>query len=201
MCFSHIQHGLNKILAIHTKHPRNANNKIFLQYLTHCQLTFQLCLSINIERRIILAVRLPRFGSLSVKYIVGGNVNHFCIQFFADRSDISSSIYVNGLYFCLFVFILCQINSSPCSAVNHFVRTHLFHHSAHSLRVCDVHFRHVYAYSLIASFCKLVHYIVAKLSFYSCNQYLHTKPPISFSAKNPDSLMSGSDYNKDLRPS
>ena len=48
-----IQHGLNKVLTIHPKHPSNADDEILLQCLANCQFPFQLRLAVYIPPPLI----------------------------------------------------------------------------------------------------------------------------------------------------
>ena len=67
---THVQHGLDEILSVLTEHPGNADNEVLLQCLRHSQLSCQLCLSVHVQRFVVLAVRIPGSLTLSVKHVV-----------------------------------------------------------------------------------------------------------------------------------
>ena len=74
---SDVYHGFDKILAVQSKDPGDPDDKELLKRFCDFQFPVQLRLAVNIERRIVLAVRLPGLGSLSVKYVIRGKVQHF----------------------------------------------------------------------------------------------------------------------------
>ena len=74
MGLAQIQHGFDEVLAIDAEYPGNPYNEIPFQSPGNRQLTGQLGLSVDVQRRIVLAVRLPRRLSLTVENIIRAEV-------------------------------------------------------------------------------------------------------------------------------
>ena len=123
MIFSHPQHGFDKIASVFSKHPGDPDNEIFLQKFGNGQLTGQLGLAVNIQRLVVLAVRIPGRGALTVKNIVGAEINHLAVQFAAYTGDISGAVHIDFLYQFLFVFLLCGVHGGPGGTVHHHIGT------------------------------------------------------------------------------
>ena len=107
--FAHVQHGFDKVLAVLAEYPGNADNEILVQCTAYCEFTVQLCLSVDILRCVVLAVWLPWCCTLSIENIVGGNVDHLAVQFFADICNILSSVHIDGTYLGEILLVLGSI--------------------------------------------------------------------------------------------
>ena len=138
MCLANIQHCLDEVLAIYAKYPRYTHDKVLLKGICHCKLSVELCLPIYVERCIVLAVRLPWCGALSVKYIVCADIYHFGIYLLAGIRDILCAVCVDCMHLCFFIIILGQIYCCPCCTVYYHVRLKLCDCFFHCITVCDV---------------------------------------------------------------
>ena len=77
--FANVQHRLDEVFPIQAEHPRNADDEVFLQRPADCQFTLQFRLTVDIQRLIILAIRLPRRSPLPVEHIICADVSHLAI--------------------------------------------------------------------------------------------------------------------------
>ena len=191
MCLAYIQHRLNKVLTIQTEHPSNADNKILLQRLAYCQLTFQFRLAVYIQRLVILTIRLPRLGTLTVKHIVCADIGHLTVQLLADVCNILCATCVDSTDFRHFIVILCHIHSSPCCTVDHCVRVYFRNDFLNCTLVRNIQgniqcfcycgavchttviFLNIRSYTLMATLQQLVHHIMSKLTANTCYKKLH----------------------------
>ena len=191
MGLAHIDHGLNKVLAVQTEYPCNTNDEVLLQRVRHRQLTFQFGLAIDIQRLIVLTIRLPRLGSLSVKHIVRGQIEHFAIQFLAGISNVLGTACINFSNSFYLIVIFCHIHSSPCSTVDHRIRFDSFNHLGNRIFICDVQLYivhsgnraticdtcigicHIRTDALMTSFIQFIHDIMAQLTINACYEELH----------------------------
>ena len=53
-------------------------------------------MSVDVERGVIFIIRLPRFGSLSVKNVVGRNIDHLSVDIFTSFGEILCTIDIDG---------------------------------------------------------------------------------------------------------
>ena len=191
VCFSHINHSLDEILTIKTKHPCYTDNKVFFKCSAYSQLAFKLSLTVNIQRLIILAVRLPRLCSLSVKHIICGQIEHFTVNFFARISNILRSACIDSTDFLHLIVIFCHIHSRPSRTMNYSIRIHFgdnffyrlfigniqlnIRHRSYSRTVCHsgISRLNIRTHSLITTLCKLIHHVMTELTVYACYKKLH----------------------------
>ena len=167
MCFAEIQHSLDKVLAIQSKHPRNTDNIIMRSILFYCNLSLIFGLSIDIQRFHNRIIRLPRAGSLTVKHIVRADIYHRNIKFSTHLCNICGSIHI--YFMANLLIILSSIYCSPGSTVDDLVRLNFCHYFFYSLTVCYVHLCNINADTFITSSGQLIHYIISKLSLYACH--------------------------------
>ena len=191
MSLSHFNHGLDEVLTIQTKYPCDTNNEIFIQCLAHSQLTFQFCLAINIKRLVILAVRMPRFCSFAIKYIICGEIQLFAIQLFAYTSNILCAAGIYSSHSLNFVIILCHIYSSPsCTMYNSVrfdfrdnlfdcffisnIKANIGHRrnsgSTSNSCICRCN---IGTNTFMTSFIQFIHDVMAQLTIDSCYKELH----------------------------
>ena len=191
MCLADIQHSLDKVLTIQPKHPSNADNEILLQCLADCQLTFQLCLTVYIQRLIILAIWLPGLCALTIKHIVRADIGHLTIQFLAYICNILRAARIDSTDFCHFIVILCHIHSSPCCTVNYSIRIYFCNNFLNSIFVGNVLcyircfcYRRTICYTAVVflnirtntfmtALQQLIHHIMAQLTANACYKKLH----------------------------
>ena len=159
------------------------------------KLAVQLGLTVNIQRLVCLAVRLPRSGALTVKHIVCGKIHHFDAKLFADLCNVLCAKNVDAADDFLLVLILSCIYSCPCRAVDHAVHASLCDGFFYSSCICNIHgnVRHsgnsrsildsavlggkVRAYPFVSAFVKFVHYIMTKLTGHTCYKQFHKNSP------------------------
>ena len=186
-----IQHGLNKVLTIQTEHPRNADNEILLQRLANCQLTFQLCLTVYIQRLIILTIRLPGLCALTIKHIVRTDIGHLTIQFLAYICNILRAACVDSTDFRHFIVILCHIHSSPCCTVDHGIRIYFCNNFFNGIFISNVqcHIRcfcyrrtichttvvllNIRTHTFVTALQQFIHHIMSQLTTNACYKKLH----------------------------
>ena len=200
MCLTNIQHGLNKVLTIQAKHPCNADNEILLQRLADCQLTFEFRLTIHIQRFVILAVRLPRLCTLTIKHIVCADIGHFAVQLLADICNVLSASSIDGTNFRYFIFILSHIHSSPCCTMDHGIRIYFCNYFFDIVLISNIQcyiwslrhrrtisnttvvFLNVRTYPFMATLQQLVHHIMAQLTANARYKKLHVLSSSGFLA-------------------
>ena len=195
MAFSDIQHGLDKILPVLAKYPGNPDDKEFLYVVVYRKLTVQLCLTVDVQWLVILAVRLPGSGSLTIEHVIGREIHHFDAQFFADFCNIFGTNHIDEADFFPFVLVLSGIHGGPCSAVYNCIRLAVCKDFFHRSGIGDIHahIRHggyrravpdsgifrgkVGADAFVAAFMKLIHHIMSKLSCHTCHKQFHSFSP------------------------
>ena len=138
MSLRYIQHRFNKVLSIYSKYPCNTNDKVAFKIAADRLLTFQLCLSVNIQGLISSAIRLPWFCSLSVKYIVCGNVNHLAVKLFANLCNIFCPSGIDSTNLSHLILIFCKIYRSPCSTVDHNIRSAFCENFFYCFFICNI---------------------------------------------------------------
>ena len=166
MCLSQIQHGLDKILSIHTKNPSDADNIIFVQETFHSLFSLIFGLSVNIQRLCYFIIRLPRTCSFSLKHVICTDIDHRdikCLTYFCNILS-TFSIDFSAHFFIVFRCIHCR----PCCAVNNAVYLCLTNDRIYCCCICDVHLFNIYTNTFISPLCEFIHNIMAKLTFYSC---------------------------------
>ena len=199
MGLAYIQHGLDEIFTVQAEHPCNADNEILLQRLAHCQLTFQLRLTVHIQRFIALTIRLPRFCSLTVEHIVRADIGHLAVQPLADICNILGSASIDCTNFRHFVVILCHVHSRPCRTVDHSVRIHFRDNFLNSIFIrniqCNIRslryrrtichaavvFLNVRTHTFMTTLQQFVHDIMSQLTANACYKNLIPTPPQAFS--------------------
>ena len=172
MCFTEVQHGLDKVLSVHTEYPGNADNVISGQVFLNRQFTLIFCLAVYIQR-MTLVIRLPRTGALSVKHVIRTDIDHLQIQLRTDFCDILRTTGIDLAHFFNLILILCQIHSRPCRTVNDCLHVGFPDHTLHRSRICDIHLLNVHTDTGMTPFRQFIHHIMAKLSFDTCHQYSH----------------------------
>ena len=191
VCLADIQHGLNEIFTVQTKHPSNTDNKILFQRLADCQFAFQLRLAVHIQRLVILAVRLPRLCSLTIKHIVCADISHLAVQFLADICNVLSATCIDSTDFLHFIVVLCHIHSSPCCTVDHRIRIYFRNDFLNCILVRNIQgniwcfcycgavchttviLLNIRAYTLMATLQQFVHHIMTQLTANTCHKKLH----------------------------
>ena len=138
MCLADIQHCLDEVLAVHSKYPCYTHDKVLLKGICHCKLSVEFCLSVYVERCIILAVRLPWCGALSVKYIVCADIYHFGIYLLAGIRDILSAVCVDCMHLLSIFFILSTINCGPCCTMYHSIWINFGYCTFYSYSICNI---------------------------------------------------------------
>ena len=185
------QHGPDEVLAAQAKHPRDAHDEESLHQLAHGQLALQLRLAVDVQRRVVRAVRLPRRLALPVEHVIRADVHELAAQRPARLRDVPRAVRVDGTHLAALVLVLRQIDRRPRRAVDDGVGPHLAEHAGHGLAVGDVqrHIRRarhgaavrdarvlrqkVAANALMPAHNQLVHDVVSKLPGDAGDQYLH----------------------------
>ena len=191
VCLTNIQHGFDKILTIQTKHPSNTDNEILLQCLADCQLTFQLCLTVYIQRLIILAIWLPGLCALTIKHIVRADIGHLTIQFLAYICNILRAASIDCTDLCYFIVILCHVHSSPCCTMDHGIRIYFYNYFFNGFFISNIQshircfcyhriisnttvvFLNIRTNTFMAALQQLIHHIMAQLTANACYKKLH----------------------------
>ena len=74
MGFTRADHRLDEVLAVQSEYPRDTHDEVLFEDRGNSQFAVKFALSVNIERRIALVVRLPgaslRFGSMIIDVLV-----------------------------------------------------------------------------------------------------------------------------------
>ena len=122
MGLAQVQHSPDKVLSVHSEYPRGTDNKMLFYIIGNCQFPFQLCLPIDIQRIVILAVRLPWTAPLSVKHIVRRQVKHLTAYLLTCKRNIFGSCRIDHTDPFNLVLLLCHIHRRPCRTVNHRIR-------------------------------------------------------------------------------
>ena len=191
MCLADIQHSLDKVLTIQPKHPSNADDEILLQCLADCQLTFQLCLTVYIQRLIILAIWLPGLCTLTIKHIVRADIGHLTIQFLAYICNILRAACIDSTNLRYFIIILCHVHSSPCCTMDHGVRIYFCNYLFNSILIGNVQsdircfcycraicytavvFLNIRTNTFMATLQQFIHHIMSQLTANACYKKLH----------------------------
>ena len=204
---SDVQHGLDKVFSIETENPGDADDEILLEGAGHGLLTAELRLTVVVERRIVLTVRLPRGLTLAVEDVVRGDIDHLRIHELRGIRDVLHAVDIDRLYLRTIRLILCSIDRGPGCTVHDDIRMKLTDDGGNLCTIRDVHLhiRHtghrriihhtavyrldVRADTLIAALREFVHHIVAELTIDTCYKYVHKKPLIfSFKKANPSHI-------------
>ena len=204
---SDVQHGLDKVFSIEAEDPGDADDEILLEGPRDGLLTAELRLTIVVERRIILTVRLPRGLALTVEDVVGGDIDHLRIHELRGIGDVLHAVNIDRLYLRTVRLILCGIDRGPGRTVHDHIRMKLANDGGNlgTIRDIHLHIRHtghrriihhtavyrldVRADTLIAALREFVHHIVAELTIDTCYKYVHKKPLIfSFKKANPSHI-------------
>lgn len=96
--------------------PENADHEVILHRIAHRQLSVQLTLAVDIQLRIVLAVRRPWGFSLTVEHIVGGQIQQLAAAGFAGICDVLGAAHIDPAYHFFFLFVFCRIHGSLPSA-------------------------------------------------------------------------------------
>ena len=139
---AHLEHRLDEVLAIEAEHPCNANNEILFKRPAHSEFALELGFSIDVERFVILAVRFPRRSATAVKHVVRADIDHLCINFFSDASDVFCTFSVNCKDLRLLVFIFGKVHCRPGGAMHNYVRLHALDGFGNRSRIRNIH-RHI----------------------------------------------------------
>ena len=166
MCLGKIQHSFNKVLSIHSEYPGDSDDIILLQIFFYCQFSFVFRLSIDIQR-LSFIIRLPWSGAFSVKYVICTDIDHFQIQLFADLCNIFCPLRIDLM--TEFRIVFCCIYCGISCTVNHRFHFRLLDDLLYFCCIGDIHLFYVYTDSGMPAFGEFVHYIIAKLAFYTCN--------------------------------
>ena len=191
---SDVQHGLDEVLSVEAEDPGDADDEILLEGPRDGLLTAELRLTIVVERRIILTVRLPRGLALTVEDVVGGDIDHLRIHELRGIGDVLHAVNIDRLYLRTVRLILCGVNRGPGRTVHDHIRMKLANDGGNlgTIRDIHLHIRHtghrriihhtavhrldVRADTLVAAFREFVHHIVTELTIDTCYKYVHKKP-------------------------
>ena len=202
---SDVQHGLDEVLSVEAEDPGDADDEILLEGAGHSLLTAKLRLTVVVERRIVLTVRLPRGLALTVEDVVRGDIDHLRIHELRGVRDVLHAVDIDRLYLRTIRLILCSIDCSPGCTVHDHIRMKLTDDGGNlgTIRDVHLHIRHtghrriihhtavyrldIRADTLIATLREFVHHIVTELTIDTCYKYFHKKPLI-FSLKKSKSL-------------
>ena len=189
--FPDIQHRLDEILSIQAEYPRDADDEILLKRPADRQLTLELGLPIDVQRPVIPAIRLPRFGSLSVKHVIRADVCHLAAQLFAGVRHVLRASHIDRAHLFRLFGLLCQIHRRPRRAMDHSVRLYVRHDPLHSgsvgniqrhirrlrhrgaVRHAAIAFLNVRSDAFMAAPDQLVHHVVAELAANARHKKLH----------------------------
>lgn len=96
--FAETQHGFDKVLPVPSEYPSGTDNEILVQRIAHRQFPVQLGLAVNIQRVIVLTIRLPGGLALAVEHIVRRQVQHFATHFFAGIRKIPGAVHIDFVH-------------------------------------------------------------------------------------------------------
>ena len=171
--FADVEHCLYKIFAVDAEHPCYAHDEIFFEQLRDGELAFKLGLPVHVERLIVLAIGLPRFGSLTVEHVVCRDINHFTPEFFTCFGDISRSAGVYCAHLWDVSTIFRRVDSRPRRAMHDRVRIDLGYDRIDLLRIGYIHFRDVHTDRRMSAFFEFVYDVKPELSLNTCHQNFH----------------------------
>ena len=189
--FAHVQHGLDKILAVQAEHPSDSHNKVLAEGIRNSKFTFELGLAVNVERLVIFAVGLPGFRALTVEHVVGADVGHLAAELFAGVGDVLGTAGVDRANLRHVGIVFGHVNCSPCGAMNHGIGLDFRKSLVDRGRICNVELhirhgrdgrtvsntaigrRHVRTNARVAALCKFIHYIMAQLATHTCHKEFH----------------------------
>ena len=152
------EHGLDEIIAIDSKYPGNADNKIFFHILFECQFSVILALSVGIEWRSLI-IRLPWSLAVAGKDVIGTQIKHFAIQFFTYFSNILCAVHIDSA--TDFDVFFCAVDGGIGTAVNDCIRLHFCHDTFYGCRIGNIHLVDIHADCLMSAFLQFTHNIVA----------------------------------------
>ena len=181
MVFASVEHRLDKVLAVDAEDPRNSDDEVFVEKGADCQLSFQFALSVDVERRIVLVVRLPGAFALTVKDVVCADVDHFGVDGFGGLRDVARALRVDGVDFGAVLLVLSGIHGGPCRTVNDRIGMNGLDGLHHSFAISNVQPHIIFLFNLLDigaddfmfSYPQLVDAIMSQLSINACHKSSH----------------------------
>ena len=67
---ANVQHRLDEVLAVDAEDPGNAHDEVLVQISAYRKLAFELGLTVDVQRLVVLTVRFPWLRALSVEDVV-----------------------------------------------------------------------------------------------------------------------------------
>ena len=166
MCLRKAQHGLDKIVAVLAKYPRDTDDKIVIQLLLDSQFAAKLSRTVSAERAGRI-VRLIEPFTRAREHVIGRDVQHFRTDLLADLRNITRTFCVDRTN--LVHLVLRLVYSSPRRTVNNRIRTVCGNIIMRCLCVRDVKIRQINALVFNFACVQNLAYVISKLSAYSGN--------------------------------
>ena len=131
--------------------------------------------------RRLLAIGRPirNYIAISTVASVLGALSHMGLMGFGALWLLAAAGFCDGMMTYAALTVTCAVSVSYTHLdvykrqVDHCIRFCLSNYFFAGCGICDIHFFYIYANSFDALSCQFVHYVMSKLSFYTCYQNSH----------------------------